>query len=312
MKGFILALAAMSLFSLYSIFGKILLESVDPIIILIVNQALAGILIIGVMDLFRKIKRLTHASRSELRVIYMLSLMSSVAAPLLFLYGLSMTTATNSILIGKSEALAMSLFAVAFLREKITSQQVAGTAFMILGIAVISTRNFTSVAVNPGDALVLLSAIVYAGGNVLFKKYMSHIPAEVIVAMRNVFGAATLFAISLLIVNPMAAFHFAGVLTPTFVTALLCLVVLTTISGQFLWYKALEITSAARASVSILFSPVFGIFYAVTLLGEHLSESQILGGILIVAGMVVIEIHIRQIRSPIKRKFHLKLKHHRH
>jgi len=28
--------------------------------------------------------------------------------------------------------------------------------------------------------------------------------------------------------------------------------------------------------------------------------------------MVVIEIHIRQIRSPIKRKFHLKLKHHRH
>jgi drug/metabolite transporter (DMT)-like permease len=314
MKGFTIALLSMAFSGLYAIFGKMLVSSaVDPFIIIIISQLLAGLILIGAMDLFRKIREIRETSRHDFKIIAVISVFSSVVAPLLYLVGLAMTSVANTVLIARVDAVLMSIMAVMFLKERTTVHQVTGTIVMFLGVAYTATHGFSAMtALNAGDMLILLSAASFAVGNTLFKKYMRHIPPEVIVTMRNIFGAVILFGLSLLVMEPSAFYTFGSSVTATFVYALIGLVIFVKIAGQLLWYKALEITTATRVSTAVLLSPVIGVFYAVVLLGETLVQSQIIGGILIATGLVIVEIHIRSVKSPLRHKFHLRLKHHRH
>jgi drug/metabolite transporter (DMT)-like permease len=313
MKGITLALIAMAFFSLYAVFGKILLQDVNPLIILLMSQTLAATIIIGAMDLLKKIREIKETSKHDFLIIYTISVFSSVLGPILFLVGLGLTSVANTVLIAKAEAVILPLLAVLVLKERITLHQVAGTAVMFAGIILIATHGLSvTMSINPGDILILLSACSYSVSNTLFKKHMHHIPPEVIVSLRNLFGASMLFILSLVLLDFSAAFDFIGSVSANFYIALLGLVVITTITGQMLWYKALEITSATRVSIAIMFSPLIGIIYAVTLLGEGLAVSQVIGGIMITTGLVIMEFHIRQVKSPIKRKFHLRLRHLHH
>ncbi len=139
MKGTLFAFAAVALFSLYVVFGKILLSQVSPFIILVLNQVLAGTILILVLDLIKRIRELKETSKHDLKIMYIISLFSAVGGPLLFLLGLKLTSATNTILIGKSEAILTSLLAIFFLKEKITRHQVIGGIVMFLGITIIAT-----------------------------------------------------------------------------------------------------------------------------------------------------------------------------
>ncbi len=311
MKGLTIALISMGFFGLYAVFSKMLLSStVEPILIVILSQGLAGIIIIGAMDLFKKIREIRETSKRDFKVIAVVSVFSSVIAPLLYLIGLATTSVANTVLISNVEAVFMSLFAVMFLREKTTLHQITGTIVMFLGVAYIATHGFSAITpFNAGDIIILLSAASYATGNTLFKKYVRHIPPEVTVTLRNIFGAVILLGLSLAFMDVRGFLTFSGSITPIFIYALLGLVIFVKIAGQFLWYKALDITSATRVSTAMLFSPLIGVFYAVILLGETLIQSQVIGGILIVTGLVIVEMHIRRVKSPLKHKFHLKLRH---
>ena len=202
MKGTILAFVAVALFSSYVIFGKILLSNVSPFIILVLNQTLAGIILILILDLVKKIKEIKETSKHDLKFMYLISIFSAVGGPLLFLLGLKLTSATNTILIGKSEAILTSLLAIFILKDKITKHQIIGGLIMFLGITIIATNSFSlGLSLNTGDIFIFISALSYAIGTVLFKKYMHHIPPEVIVSLRNLFGASILFIISLFLVD---------------------------------------------------------------------------------------------------------------
>jgi len=306
MKGSIVAFISILLFSTYIVFGKILLKEVSPFIILVLNQLLAYAILFFLLRLRKEIRKMTHLSKKDFKIMYAISLFSAVAGPLLFLLGLKLTSATNTILIGKAEALLTSLIAILILREKISMHQIMGAVTMFFGIIVIATNNFANgVSFNIGDILIFCSALSFAVGTVLFKKFMHHIPPEIIVAVRNLCGATLLFVISLYLVDYTVLF---GVINVGFIIALLGLVVLTTIVGQYLWYKALELTSATRVSLVGLSSPLIAIFYAIIFLKESLDVPQLIGGSFIIVGLVLLEFHFRIWPKDIHKR-HLKLKH---
>ena len=135
---------------------------------------------------------------------------------------------------------------------------------------------------------------------------MQHIPPELIVGLRNLFGASMLFIISLFLVDFSNIMH---ILSMKVVLVLLSLLVLTTVCGQYLWYKALEMTSITNVSIVGLSSPLFAIIFVLVLLKESINSSQIMGGICIIIGLIVLEVHFKKIHTPKKHKRHLKLKH---
>lgn len=307
LSGTITAFFAFALFSSYPIFGKFLLKEVDPFVILILTQLTGGVVMILFIDLMRKISTFKNVSRSDLKWMYVISIFSAVAGPLLYLYGLSATSATNAILISKSEAVITSLFAVFLLKDKISAHQIVGTVIMLLGVTIIATGDFTlGFSFNPGDVLVLLSSLSYALGTILFKKFMNHIPPELIVTLRNLFGASMLLVLSLFMgdFSTTRAFHDMNM-----VWLLLGLVFFTIILAQILFYKALEMTTATSVSLAGLSSPLIGIFYAMVLLKETLQPPQIIGGVCILIGLIVLEMHFKRVHSEKRQVRRLKMKH---
>jgi drug/metabolite transporter (DMT)-like permease len=185
-----------------------------------------------------------------------------------------------------------------------------GTFIMFTGIFAIVTQNFSSgLSFNAGDILVFSSAFFYACGTVLFKRFMHHIPPEVIVTFRNLFGAVILFMLAFVMVDFSSVYSLVSLdmLLPLF-----GLVFLTVIGAQLLWYKALEMTYATNVLLATLSSPLIGVFYAVFLLGEPLLQSHVFGGALILAGLISMEIHFSRFHTPPRIKRRLKFRHIHH
>ena len=307
MKGTFFAFFAIALFSLYAVFGKLLVENVNPILILIINQVFAGLIIVLVMDVLKKLREFKATKKNDYKLMLIISLFSALAGPLLFLSGLSLTSATNSVLIAKSEAVLTALIAIFLLKDKITLHQIIGTVVMFFGVMIIATNGFVSgFQLQLGDILIFLSAIVYSIGTVLFKKYMDHIPPEIIVSLRSLYGASILFILSLSLIDFSQV---QMILSGKIILAFLGLAVFTTALGQYLWYKALELTSATNVSLAGLSSPLIAIIYTTLLLGEKLVLSQIVGGLIILIGLVLLEVHFKKIHPSKIHKRHLKLRH---
>jgi len=93
-----------------------------------------------------------------------------------------------------------------------------------------------------------------------------------------------------------------------FIVYLLGLVIFTTILGQYLWYLALEKTSATNVSLVGLCSPLIAIFYVIIFLKESLIASQIIGGLFIMIGLILLEFHFNILPRKTHEN-HLKLKH---
>lgn len=313
MKGMMLAFIATALFNMYALLCKILVGTVDPLLLIVCTQVAAGALIIAIMDLAMKVGDLCRESYHSLLPLFLIGIISSALAPVLFIMGLKLTTLTNTVLISRAEGVIMSVLAVFVLKETITKHQVAGTAVMFCGIWFISAAavlvpHEQAWSMGVGDILVFMSAVAYALSNVLYKKYLNNLRPEVIVSMRNVFGAVSLLvAVSVLSAMSGTPLELGAFLDPG-IAFLLGFAIVAMIAGQLLWYGALEKTSANRVSVVILFSPVIGVAYAAAFLGEAVTAAHLAGGGLIVAGLLFMEYHSIKAVGPLKRKFRLRLR----
>lgn len=286
MKGTVVAFLSVAILGLYVVLGKLLLSSVHPTIIVLFNSLLFGGVLILALDLRRKIRFLRR--QGDLKQVYLISFFYSLA-PLLFLIGLGLTTATNSILIARAEVLLTSLFAILFLSDKTTFFQLGGMMAILAGIAVLATDIFTGLSFNLGDLLVFISALSFAIGTVLFRKTAGHIRPEIVVSLRNIFAASFIFVLSLVLTDLPAAI---GSLAISTVAYLLTAAVVVTVVGQFLWYRSIRHADKTNMSLAGVLSPVIAILYAILFLGETLAYSQLVGGMLIIVGMFLVELHV--------------------
>jgi len=224
MKGSITAFLAVAS---YAVFGKILLTQVSPVLILVLNNFLAAAILILVLDLIKRIKLLKNTSRKDIGMIYIISIFAAFLGPLLFLLGLKITSTANAIFIGKSQTVMTTILAVFLLKEKIKPKEIVGAIVMFIGILILSTGGMiTNLQFNYGDILVFLSGLSHSISQIMFKKYVHHVPAEVVVTLRNLFGAVMLFIISLMITDYS---QITLLLSMNYIVALLGLVIITTI-----------------------------------------------------------------------------------
>lgn len=304
--GVALAFIAYAMLGTYAIFGKVLVEHISQFLIILINELLGGIILLLFMDFSKKLNEFRNKKTKDYVYILLLATLTAIIAPLLFLTGLTLTSATNAVLIGRAEVLLTTIFAILLLKDKITLHQVIGSIIMLLGIVLIATQNFQNgFEFNIGDALIIGAALSLAIATVIFKKHLQHIEPEVIVTVRNIFGASILFVISLFVLDIS---DIAMVFDWKNSTLILGLVMCTIVFGQSLYYKALELTSAVNVSLAGLCSPLLAIVYAMLFLGERLEMSQILGGSMIILGLIVLEFHFHKNHPSKTRMHHMKIR----
>ena len=304
--GNITALSAIIFFSTYIIFSKILIEHLPAHTLAALSQALSVIALLfafGVIPEFKKIYRLPTKS---LIILLIMSLLATVVGPLLFLKGLQNTTATNSVLISCLESVFTGIISALWLKEKITRQQFIGTLIMFGGLHLIITKGMSEqIQFNGGDFFIILATISWAMATNIFKKFFHKISPELVVIFRNTVGALVLFFILPYIFN--FQHDFSPLTKPEVIIPLILLSVLTIVIAQSLWYKALELIPATRISTISLLSPIFGVTFAVLVLGEKLAAYHFYGGALIIFGLILTVVHHQ--KHP-HHHAHQKIKHH--
>jgi drug/metabolite transporter (DMT)-like permease len=212
-----------------------------------------------------------------------------------FLYIAAHTTsAINMALIGTCSSPIFSVFlAAVFLKEKITSLRVAGMLVMLAGIIYLVVRGsferLTHFHFTSGDLWVLGAAVFFAGYNVLVRRK----PVEM---KPLVFLFATFFIGSVLLLPSWTweIKHSAPVeWTTNLLLVVLYLGLATSVIAFLLWNASIAKLGAARTSLFGNLIPLFSSLEAVWLLHEEVTIVHLVSGLLIITGLVIVNVIIR-------------------
>ncbi|QQR84083.1 DMT family transporter [Candidatus Peregrinibacteria bacterium] len=204
--------------------------------------------------------------------------------------GLLKTSAINGVLISRTQMVIVGIISAIWLKEKVTPKQIIGTIIMFGGAYFIATKGLTeSLQLASGDTLLFGAAFFGALSTNVFKRFSSQVSPELVVLVRNMLG----IILNLTIVPFL--FDFSHDFSPIFnmknflVLAFFSLIVI--VGAQSLWYKSVEMIPANRASTIGMSSPLFGVMFAMMILGEKLSMYHLFGGSLIVIGLIFSTLH---------------------
>jgi drug/metabolite transporter (DMT)-like permease len=197
--------------------------------------------------------------------------------------GLVYTSAADAALIQGAIPAVTTVLAVFVLRERVDRWRVGGIAVSLLGVGlIVLTGSPTASAPNPllGNLLTFVAVFSWAIYTMLGKS-LGGVSELVVTAYSVLFGTILLI--------PFAAYELRD--QPTLaVSPTSWLVVLFLGAGAsgvafLLWNYALRVLDASLAASYINLIPLIGVATAAGFLGESLSPSQLLGGVLILAGI---------------------------
>jgi drug/metabolite transporter (DMT)-like permease len=199
-------------------------------------------------------------------------------------YGNELGTAGNSSVLMAVEPLITSVAAGFFLHEYIGPRRWAGFVLGMAGVALIS-------GIGRGDFqwVGLAASLVFVSSFVCEAAYS--IIGKPIVMRAGVLKmlAITLFtgtALNLM-VDGTRTLSAARTLSVTAWGLLLFLAIVCTVIGYSLWFVVIRECPVNVAALTIFAQPVFGLALAVTWLGEELRPGQLLGSLVIVAGLIL-------------------------
>lgn len=174
------AIGAAALYGLGTPVAKGLLLNMHPVLLAAMLYLGAGI---G-MAIYKKLKKphgstLRAWSPSDRRYI-VLMIALDVLAPILLLWGLTLTTAANASLLNNFEIVATTLIAALFFQEHIGKKTLIAIVVIALSSVLLSLEDASAFAFSIGSALVLLAAAAWGLENNCTRKLSHGDPADVV------------------------------------------------------------------------------------------------------------------------------------
>jgi len=224
----------------------------------------------------------TASRRSSSPWLLLLAAGFAFAGDLAFWHAsIQLTSVANSTLLANLASIFVTLAAWVFLRERPGGLFVAGLAAALGGVALLvhTSLDFSSTAL-AGDALGVVTAMFYAGYILAVKGLRDRGETTLhLMAVTTTITALFLFPVALASGDrmlPASAFGW---------WMLIGLALVSHAAGQGLIAYALAHLPAAFSSVSLLFQPVMAALFAWALLAEALVPLQVLGGMIVLAGI---------------------------
>ena len=256
--GILLAILAAVLYAVNSPLSKVLLEYLSPTLT-------AGFLYLGAgvgMAIIAIIKKVTKKETNEERlskrelpfVIAMILL--DVAAPILLLFGLKLTTAENASLLNNFEIVITAIVALVVFKEKISARLWTGIAFVTLSCIFLCVENITTFSFSVGSLFILLACVCWGFENNCTRKISSKDPMQ-IVTIKGIFSGLTSIIIGLIIGEKI-----------TYVWAVFAVLLLGFVAyglSIFFYVKAQRFLGAARTSAYYAIAPFVGVILSLAI-----------------------------------------------
>jgi drug/metabolite transporter (DMT)-like permease len=251
-----------------------LVEHVPPADFLAVRFGIATLVM---LVLFRR--QTLALSRRDLRIGVVLGVLYGLAQ-VLQTTGLQTTDASVSGFITGTYVVLTPVLGALLLHDRISAVTWFAVGLATAGLALLSLQGF---AVGIGEALTLLSAVLYAGHIVALGRWSTP---------RAAVGLATVQAGAITVVTGVAAVP-DGLTLPSTGGQWASLLYMALVAGALaLWAQtwAQAHLAATRAAIVMALEPVFAAFFAVLLGGETLTRRMLVGGALVVSAMYLVEL----------------------
>lgn len=274
MIGIVYALLSAALFGVSAPFAKILLGEVSP-------WLLAGLLYLG-SGLGLAIVRLVWKSkeaglaRSDLPWLSAAVLSGGVVAPVLLLFGLARSSASEAALLLNLESVLTLVMAWVVFKENVDRRLMIGVVAIVAGAVVLSWPDDTGLGLGWGPLLIAGACLAWAIDNNFTRKVSAADPMQIAMVkglaagIVNV-GIAVALGASLPAAGPLAQAGLLGFLSYG--------VSLT------LFVLALRHLGTARTGAYYSIAPFMGAGAAVLLLGEPVTITFLAGGALMAIGL---------------------------
>ncbi len=188
-------------------------------------------------------------------------------------------------LVLQSQAFFTLLFAALVLGERIRVHNLIGLLIAAAGLLLIGVNSGIGMTL-AGFILTICAAAMWAMGNIITKR-VGKVDLVSLVVWGSLVPPLPFLAMSLLLEGPQQIADALSNLSLQSVLALTYLAFGATLLGYSLWSRLLSRYPAAQVAPFSMLVPVIGLSSAALLLGEQLSQLQMLGTLLVMSGLAV-------------------------
>lgn len=265
---------------------KAALRDLSPVTLITTRFGMGALLLLALVAVRgQRVLPPRHALRS-------LAVMGFVGVPvhhLIQAHALTMTSAVNAGWLIGLTPLWSALLAALVLRQRPSGRMISGLLVGFVGAVIVITRGDpSSIGAGPagiGDLLIVASTLNWAVYTVL-----GHATIRELGALRATAGATLLGWFMLL--PPFVARagwqEWASVESTGWI-AVVFLGFACSGLGYLFWYSALEKLDASRVAAFLYVEPLVTLAAAAALLGERIGVASVVGGLLVLAGVAVVQ-----------------------
>jgi len=235
--------------------------------------------------------------RQNLGILFILSIPSVTAYNSLVYFGAQYTSATNISLVVATMPVMTILFAWVMNREKPFALQAVGIMISIIGVLIIISQGswqvLSTLSLNPGDLLIVLSIASWSFYSVLLKKNQINISPISLLTILIFFGVLCILPLYVWEFSVFQGFE----LKINTVIMFLYLGIFPSIVSYLCWNFGVKTAGASIASVFMYLLPVFTSIIAYIFLNENLLLYHFAGGLLILFGLIMSSFKPNNIKS---------------
>ncbi len=197
-------------------------------------------------------------------------------------WSIAYTTVANSTLLANFAPIFVTLGGWWLFRSRVSGVFFVAMLIALAGTVLLVGPSFALGGTHVvGDALGICAAVFYAAYMLSIKRARETVSTAMLMALSTTVSVALLFPIALLSPQPMLPSGAYGW------SVLFALALVSQILGQSLIAYAFAHLSAALSSVTVLIQPVVATLLAWMLFNESLAAPQLVGGILVLAGIFI-------------------------
>jgi drug/metabolite transporter (DMT)-like permease len=272
-------LAAQSGFALFPIFGKLALATIPALPLAALRVASAALM----LEAFRRASRRETVARGDRAAVFLYALLGVSFNQVLFILGLSLTTAINTTILTATIPAFTLLAAVLLGRETMTPRGAAGVLLAGAGaLLLLNAHNFDwHSRYFRGNLLLLGNAISYSFYLVLSRPILARYSVLTIVSRVFLYGAGPI-----IFVATPALLRFAPArVTPLSWGSLAAVVAFSTVMPYLANSWALARTHASRVAFYVFLQPLLASALAILVLHESFTRKTAAAALLILAGL---------------------------
>ncbi len=268
---------------------KVAIEEIEPILYIFLRFSAATVLLLP--------WAIKYAPRGfTLKKWMLLLLVGALAGPVnygLVVNGYANTNISSAAFIMLAAPVIIMILSSLFLKENITKKMILGLSMAFTGamMVVLGTVGFAIEGVSLlGNALFIAVIIFTAITLVLSKKVLVDIDPRFLVWLM----ATMTFLYSLIFIDFQASLPQLFVISPETTLSVLWGIFMTTILAYYLYYYAIKNLKASDVGLFRYLDPLVKASLGFMVLGEPFSPIYIVGGVVVIAGIVIAETHFRK------------------